>query len=212
MGRRADLRRKPAVVGAYLEDTAGGIAAGGARVFRRTGTTWVEEATLLASDGAGSDYFGWSVALSGDGTRAFVGAVLDDTPGAPDSGSARAFLRTGTSWVEEATLSDSSGRRDGEFGTCVVLSTDGSRALVSSHLEDTVDGVDAGTARVFARAGTSWAEEATLLGSPGGASDYFSYSLAMSADGSVVLSSSFGDDTAVGTDAGSVSVFVLPTP
>ena len=45
---------------------AGNGWSGKAYVFKRTGTTWTQEAELTASDGQPEDQFGWSVAISGD--------------------------------------------------------------------------------------------------------------------------------------------------
>ena len=70
-----------AVVGAYLED-AGGSNAGAAYVFQRDqgGTdNWGEVKKLTASDAQTSDFFGISVAVSGD--TAVVGAVGEDAGG-----------------------------------------------------------------------------------------------------------------------------------
>ena len=64
------------------------IGSGSAYVFRYDGSDWVEEAKLTASDGAAYDYFGDSVAVSGD--TAVVGAYGDDDNGS-DSGSAYVF-------------------------------------------------------------------------------------------------------------------------
>jgi hypothetical protein len=110
----------------------------------------VEEATLLAPDGRASDYFGQSVALSSDGSRALVGAPQSPIPG--DGGFARIFVRTGATWTEEAIVSGS-----GAFGCSVALSADGSRALIGAYLADTAGGIDAGRARVYLRSGTTWA-------------------------------------------------------
>ena len=57
-------------------------------MFKRTGTSWAEEAKLLASDRATDDQFGVSVSISGD--YAVVGAVFDDDNG-DGSGSAYVF-------------------------------------------------------------------------------------------------------------------------
>ena len=51
----------------------------------------VEQAKLTASDGAVGDYFGWSVAVSGDGNTAVIGAYRDDDRGY-ESGSAYIFV------------------------------------------------------------------------------------------------------------------------
>ena len=54
------------VVGAHGDDTAGGLNAGSAYVFVRSGGTWLEQAQLTALDGAAGDEFGYSVAVSED--------------------------------------------------------------------------------------------------------------------------------------------------
>ncbi|MGI6496309.1 MAG: FG-GAP repeat protein [Kiritimatiellia bacterium] len=82
-----------ALVGAYADDDKG-TDSGSAYVFTRDGTTWTQQAKLIADDGAKRDYFGWSVALSGD--TALVGAYEDDGldalgGAAADQGSAYVF-------------------------------------------------------------------------------------------------------------------------
>ena len=73
-----------AIVGAYVDDGSKGSA----YIFKRNGTSWSQQAKLLASDGATSDLFGCSVSISGD--HAIVGAYQNDDEGT-DSGSAYAF-------------------------------------------------------------------------------------------------------------------------
>jgi hypothetical protein len=92
-----------ALVGGYADEVMG-VEAGSARVFARTGATWVQEALLEAPDGAEADWLGYSVALTATGDRALVGAPNDDTAGGTNAGSARVFVRTGTTWTQEATL------------------------------------------------------------------------------------------------------------
>ena len=59
------------------------------------------EFKLTASDAAPGDYFGRRIALSGD--TALVGASRDDD--VPfNSGSAYVFVRSGTSWTQQAKL------------------------------------------------------------------------------------------------------------
>ncbi|UCC55204.1 MAG: FG-GAP repeat protein, partial [Gammaproteobacteria bacterium] len=86
-----------AVIGASSDDDKG-IQSGSAYVFVRTGTTWNQQAKLLASDGAVEDVFGGSVSVDGD--TAVIGADGDDD----DSGSAYVFVRTGTTWHQQAML------------------------------------------------------------------------------------------------------------
>lgn len=56
-----------AVIGAMRDSTEqGGWSSGSARVYRFDGTQWIEEATLISSDIDEGDWFGRSVAVSGD--------------------------------------------------------------------------------------------------------------------------------------------------
>ena len=77
------------VIGARYDDDRGSNS-GSAYVFTRSGSSWTQQAKLTASDGAASDNFGWSVAVSGDGSTAVIGAHGDDDRG-DGSGSAYIF-------------------------------------------------------------------------------------------------------------------------
>ena len=79
-----------ALVGAYADDT-GASDAGSAQVYVRTGTSWAHQAELLHPSPAVSDYFGYSVSISGDGLYALVGVYNDDT-GATNAGSAQVYV------------------------------------------------------------------------------------------------------------------------
>ena len=60
--------------------------AGAAYVYKTydSGETWEEKAKLLASDGAASDAFGWSVAVHND--TIVVGAFWDNNNGGTNAG------------------------------------------------------------------------------------------------------------------------------
>ena len=76
-----------AIVGAQF-DNDNGSASGSAYVFERAGASWSQVAKLTAEDGDGGDYFGSTVAISGD--YAIVGA-FDDEDNGQRSGSAYVF-------------------------------------------------------------------------------------------------------------------------
>jgi MYXO-CTERM domain-containing protein len=73
LGGSVSVSGGTAVVGALGRQVGGHIFAGDAYLFVQSGTAWAQEAELTASDGAASDFFGWSVSVSGG--AAFVGAV-----------------------------------------------------------------------------------------------------------------------------------------
>jgi prepilin-type N-terminal cleavage/methylation domain-containing protein len=70
-GYSVSISGDTAMIGAD-DDDDNGSSSGSAYVFTRSGTSWTQEAKLLASDGAANDFFGRSVSISG-GT-AVIGA------------------------------------------------------------------------------------------------------------------------------------------
>ena len=103
---------------------------GAAYVFDRVGDTWVQNATLRASDGAVGDVFGFSVAL--DGGTALVGAQGTDRAGS-FTGTAYAFRLTNGTWAEHRIAPDES-RAGAGFGSAVAV--DGATAFVGASTED----------------------------------------------------------------------------
>jgi hypothetical protein len=89
-----------AIVGSWGNDDSGNLS-GSAYIFKRNGENWSQQAKLLASDGNDSDYFGFSVSISGD--YAIIGSYADDDMGFA-SGSAYIFRRDGTVWSQQAKL------------------------------------------------------------------------------------------------------------
>ena len=65
--------------GAAANDTTG-TDAGHVRVFEESGGTWTQVGANIDGEAA-SDYFGWSVALSSDGTRLAAGGYQNDGGG-----------------------------------------------------------------------------------------------------------------------------------
>jgi hypothetical protein len=151
---------------------------GAAYVFVRGGDSWSQQQELTASGGATNDYFGYSVALSADGSTALVGAygVQGFT------GAAYVFGR-GSSWSQQQKLTASDGAIHDDFGYSVALSGDGSTALVGTPLKNG----STGTAYMFVRPGGSWDQQQELTANDGVANDYLGYSVALSGDGNTAL-------------------------
>jgi hypothetical protein len=213
-------------VGAYHEESAaqgvGGNQAddsatdsGAVYVFRRTGTAWQQEAYVKASNTGIGDYFGWSVALSGD-TLA-VGASREDSAAqgvggdqaddsASSSGAVYVFRRTGTAWQQEAYVKASNTGAVDYFGHSVALS--GDTLAVGAYYEDSAaqgvggnqaddSATGSGAVYVFRRTGTAWQQEAYVKASNTGAEDYFGVSVALSGD-TLAVGAYFEDSAAQG--------------
>jgi len=165
--------------------------AGAAYVFVRNGTNWSQQAYLKASNTGAGDDFGLSVAVSGD--TVVVGAPGESSNAtgvngnqtndlAFASGAAYVFVRTGTTWSQEAYLKASNTGEFDDFGWSVAVS--GDTVVVTADAEDSrsigVNGnqsnnfaTDSGAAYVFVRSGTNWTQQAYLKASNTGAGDYF---------------------------------------
>ena len=77
-----------ALVGAFFDDDFG-TRSGSAYVFKRSGSTWTQQARLLASDGMENDWFGVSISL--DGEHAVIGARYHDMASVVDAGAVYVF-------------------------------------------------------------------------------------------------------------------------
>lgn len=164
-----------------------GPTSASARVFRREAAGWAEETLLVGRDPMpGIGYTSAAVALSGDGTRAVVGAALDIRAGA-QTGSARVFAVSSGGWAEEAILAPLDGAEADLFGAAVAISADGTTLLIGAPSADSGMDADVGRVRVYARDDGGWHEQATLVPGTEEPGDRLGESVALSADGNVAL-------------------------
>ncbi|WCO00739.1 T9SS type A sorting domain-containing protein [Psychroserpens ponticola] len=163
------------IISAPNDDVVGSNS-GSAYIFNRSGVTWSEQTKLLASDTAHVDFFGQSVAISGD--YAIVGAPGNDDNGT-DSGSAYIFNRSGNTWTEQSKLLASDAAASDQFGLSVSIS--GDYIAIGSPFDDD-DGSSSGSAYVFLRSGSAWSQQEKLTAADGAASDLFGISIAIGGD------------------------------
>ena len=159
---------------------------GAAYVFVQSGTTWTQQAKLLADDYAAYDEFGSSVSLSN--TTALVGAQMKTIGANGRQGAAYVFERSGTTWTQEVKLTGSDGASEDQFGISTALR--GTTAVVGASRKTVGGNVYRGAAYVFVRGGTGWSEQAILTASDGMASHGFGCSVAV--DGPSALIGSRG--------------------
>jgi uncharacterized repeat protein (TIGR01451 family) len=180
-GASVSVAGDTAVIGANLEDTAGGPDAGAAYVFVRSGTTWTEQQKLVAPDGAAGDSFGTSVSAFSD--TAVIGSPSDDNVGGLDAGSAYVYARSGALWTFQQKLLASDALATAKFGSSVSIS--GDTALVGAPLHDNPS-LDAGAAYVFVRSGTTWTEQQRLAPADVGYQDTYGASVSVSGDSALL--------------------------
>jgi hypothetical protein len=161
---------------------------------------------LTAADGAAWDQFGYSVAISGD--TAVVGAVSDDVGGNAYQGSAYVFVRSGTTWSQQAKLTAAGGAAWDQFGISVAIS--GDTAVAGVIFDQVGANFHQGSACVFTRSGTTWGQQAMLTAADGAPEDCFGYSVAIA--GETAVAGAYFDDVGTGIDRGSAYVFVPASP
>ena len=176
-GFSVSLSGNYAIVGAYDDDDNSKSSSGSAYIFERdTNGSWTQKQKLLASDPNEQDYFGRSVAISGD--YAIVSSYYDDDNNKTNSGSAYIFERgTNGTWTQKQKLTASDGEENDYFGWYVAIS--GNYAAVSS----TANNSWKGAVYIFELyTNGTWTQKNKLIGSDSANNDYLGYSLAMSED------------------------------
>jgi hypothetical protein len=172
---------------------------GAAYVFIRRGENWEQQAYLKPTDPLSQDYFGTSVAISGD--TIVVGAVRTDLLGVsgtpPRAGVAYVFTRKDGKWSQTARLSPASGAAGDWLGYYVTI--DGEFVSVGAPHD-----AGSGAAYVYVRNGNDWHEQDKLKPTKPVANSMFGSSLAISKDALIVGSA---DDSTDKSAAGSAYVF-----
>jgi hypothetical protein len=171
LGASVALSGSTAVVGAWGKASKTGAA----YVFVRNGTTWTQQAKLSVADSTPGDEFGASVALSRN--TALIGADGRNNY----RGAGYVFVRSGTTWSQQAELAAADGIKGDYFGVSVALS--GSTAVVGAYYGKTTK---TGAAYVFVHSGTNWSQQAELAAAGGETDDFFGYSVALSANTALI--------------------------
>ena len=134
-----------ALVGAHGDANSSGSA----YIYVRTGSTWSEQAKLVASDRVSGDLFGWGLDLSGTGNRAVIGAYHEDDSGTTDNGAAYVFVWSGSVWQEQSKLLAADKASSDYFGLGVSLSSAGDVVLIGANYENDSGTSDNGAAYIF---------------------------------------------------------------
>jgi hypothetical protein len=210
-GFRLSLSGNTLAVGAQHEDSAAtGVNgdqsdnhannAGAVYVFTRYNGAWSQQAYLKASNTEANDWFGSSVALSGDmlavgatgEDSTATGANGDQTDNSADgTGAVYVFTRSNGIWSQQAYLKPSNPGVSSNFGNSVSLSGD-SLAVGADYETSAATGVNgdqsdntasySGAVYVFTSSNGAWSQQAYLKASNTDSNDYFGTSVSLSGD------------------------------
>ena len=179
---------------------------------------FIEQATLVASDGAADDQFGLAAV---DGDTIVVGAHLDDVGATVDQGSAYVFVKPEGGWTgtltEHARLVAADGAAGDAFGLQVAVH--GDTIVVGARWDDHATRVNQGSAYVFVKPAGGWngtlTQSAKLTALGGFPGDWFGDRVAV--HGNVVVVGARLHDSPPGClnctfidDRGAAYVFVKP--
>ena len=174
--------------------------------------------------GRGDPLVGVGLAMSADGNTLVVSSPHEDggatdvngnqkDESAWDAGAVYVFVRSAGRWTQQAYVKASNTQTSDRFGISVAVSGDGNTLAVGATLEDSgARGVNppsaagagqadnsaesAGAVYVFARNGTTWAQQAYIKASNADAGDQFGWSLAFSNDGNTLAVGAQGEGSA----------------
>lgn len=214
-----------------VSDCGSGLAAncatssGAVYVYSRSGAVWSGTPVYVkASNTSDYDYFGQSLALSGDGNTLAVGApnessaatgingnqVNDCASAATNcsyySGAAYLYSRSGSGWSAPTYVKAANTGQDDAFGSSVALSSDGNTFVAGAEYEDGsaagVAGADddaagsSGAAYVYSRTASTWSAPTYVKASNSEGGDAFGSSAALSADGATLAVGAFNEQSA----------------
>jgi len=162
---------------------------------------WIQQAELTAADGATPDYFGSSIAVSGN--TIVVGAPQHAVGSNSTQGAAYVFVQSGGTWSEQAELTASDGAAFDEFGSSVAVN--GTTVVVGAGWRTLGSNNSQGAVYVFVEGGGTWSQQAELTASDGGAYNYFGRTVALS--GSTIVVGAPGHGTGSNTSQGAVYLF-----
>ena len=197
---------------------------GAVYVYTRSGSAWVQQAYVKASNAGRNDMFGLTVALSRNGTTMAVAASWEasattgvngnqDDDSIPQAGAVYVFARTGGTWSQQAYLKASNTGNKGagddiegdQFGFSLALSGDGNTLAVGAISEDSsargINGdqsddsaASSGAVYVFTRTGSAWMQQAYVKSANSDAGDLFGYGVALSGDGNTLAVAGYDED------------------
>ena len=203
-GHSVAISGDTAVVSACGDKVGTHAFQGSAYIFVRSGSAWSKQAKLTAADGAANDYFGTSVAISGE--TVVVGAPDDNVGANEDQGSAYVFVRSGITWSQQTKLTAADGAYSDNFGSSAAI--EGDTAVVGADNDSVGAGFRQGSTYVFVRSATAWSQQQRLTATDGLEGDQFGYTVAVSGETVVVGAPSDDAGVWVGSDEGSAYVFV----
>ena len=188
-GKSVSVRGDTLAVGAHGDEDGRGAA----YVFTRSGSSWTQQAKLVAPDAGPNDVFGTSISVSGD--TLVVGATRADVAAVADVGAVYVFERAGTTWAFVTKLTGSDAGAQDRFGSAVDLQS--GTLVVGAYRHGEPGDMHQGAAYVFERGAAGWVEQAKLMPDTLTQGAQFGLSVAV-ADATIIVGASEQGDQSQG--------------
>ncbi len=208
-GTRVSLSGSYAIIGAPRYGGSGLLNQGLAYIFHKSSSGWKQVARLAARDSVAGDYFGGSVAISGD--YAIVGSANKKVGANVAQGASYIYRRSGSAWLLDTILKKPNGQAYEDFGWGVgicAFNTGGPGVAIGIPYSD-VGGADKGEVYCYKKTGAQWAFVQNIIPTDLLTADYYGFSVAMDTD--YVAIGATGQDNALYayTDAGAAYVYAF---
>lgn len=203
IGTSVAIDGETAVVGCGGDQVGNNIAQGSAMVYVLKDGVWRKQQQLIASDGAGRDYFGSSVAVSGD-------TIVVNAPryGANETrqGVVYVFARSGSTWTQQAKLTAADEPYQYAFGFSVSIRGDQIAVGAPNALQGAAGNqTPKGGVYLFTRTGSTWTRVLKLGAADGEKFDGFGGTVSLS--GNRLAVSAAGAQIANKTFRGAVYIY-----
>lgn len=164
-GTEISMMDDTVVIGDWMQNDQ----TGSAYVFVRDGTTWSQQAKLVATDGVIDDGFG--AVISYENNTAVISACQNPNK----AGAVYVFVRTGSVWTQQAKLIPSDSVAGDSFGQGIAV--EANTALIGA-----AQFMAPGKVYVFQRVGMTWTELTSFTSSQPQANDLFGQPIVLDGD------------------------------
>ncbi len=208
-GTRVSISGNYAIIGAPRYGATGLFNMGLAYIFNKTSSGWKQVARLAARDSATGDYFGGSVAISGD--YAIVGSPNKKINQNIAQGASYVFRRSGSAWVLDTVLAKPGGLSYEDFGWSVgvcAFNTGGPGIAIGVPYSD-AGGPDRGEVYCYKKTGTLWSFVQNIIPTDLFNADYYGSTIAMDTDYVAIGATGQDNNLYAYADAGAAYVYAF---
>ncbi|HYW75420.1 MAG TPA: FG-GAP repeat protein, partial [Gammaproteobacteria bacterium] len=181
---------RTALVGASYAPVGATFGDGKAFIYHYANGQWTQAAEIDDPDAAtsgGYDYFGYTVAMSADGTAALIGSWAT-AGGQTYAGKAYLYTLSNGTWSLAHEFDDPAPAYDDGFGASgVSVSAHGKTVAVSAAFKSINSISYAGELYVFSDASGTWTQTAAIPDPDGAKNDSFGYALSLAANGTSLM-------------------------